>query len=283
MNIVLTLTNYKNLTGSEIYVYELSRELIKKGHKVMILANDIGGDIQAKTKTNIMLHHFFDHPDFVADIVINSQPSPTAYGLTFFPRAVQMQILHSLFDYEEPVIDKGIDRYVAVRPEIKKHWSEKYPELENRIAVIWNGFDEARFNHEGTKSPRRPLKLFVGTFDHLRRNVIMDLVEDSKKEDFDVILCMPFNPFIQEGITLPKNITYLPTRWDIEALVKECTETVGIFIGRTTIEGFLCGKPALIYDVDEIGRVTKKYNMTVPKDLEQFGISYMTDKLLELV
>jgi hypothetical protein len=111
----------------------------------------------------------------------------------------------------------------------------------------------------------------------------MDLLEDAQKEKFDVVYCMPKNYFAEQGLPLPKNVSYYPSRWDVETLVKECSETVGIFIGRTTIEGFLCGKPALIYDVDDRGAVVKKYDMSVPKNLEQFDISYMTDKLLQLV
>lgn len=282
MKIVLTVSNYKNLTGSELYVHDLAEELLARDHEVMILATDVGGTLQEHTHKYIKVHPFYDHPDFPADVVINSQPAPTGYGLTYFPNAKQLQVLHSHLPYEEPVIDKKIIKYVAVRPEVGEFWVNKYKaELENRISVVWNGVSEAKFNTKGTKSPTRPMKLFVGTLDHLRRDVIMDLVKDCVEKGEELTLVLNSNPF--EGHPLPKGVIVLPHRWEIEELVKKCSETAGIYVGRTTIEGWMCGKPALIYDVDEKGHIKSKATYGVPVATSQFSIKYMTDRLLSFI
>ena len=45
---------------------------------------------------------------------------------------------------------------------------------------------------------------------------------------------------------------------EIEKFVKECDETAGILLGRTTIEGWMCGKPSWIYKVDSGGFILSK-------------------------
>lgn len=280
MKIVLTLNNYKYLTGSELWVYTLVTELIKRNHEVTIIANAIGGEIAAKTPSEVALYPFFDHPEMEPDLVISSQPQPTSYALKAFPNAFHMQILHSLLSYEEPVIDDQIKKYVAVRPEIKKYWSEKYPLISSKITVVWNGVDTTRFNEDYIEVINKKWTvLFVGTFDHLRRDVIMDLCKQAAEKDQNLKLVLPVNPF--SDMQAPRNVEVLPTRWNIEELVKECDETAGIFIGRTTIEGWLCGKPGIVYWVDEMGHIEDKATVDVPKDLKPFDSQNMAESILK--
>lgn len=281
MKIVLTLNNYKYLTGSELYVFDVARELLKRNAEVTIIANAIGGEIAAKTPPEVSIYPFFDHPEIEPDLVVSSQPQPTSYALKAFPNAFHMQVLHSVMSFEEPLLDEKIMKYIAVRPEIKKFWTEKYPLLINKVAVVWNGVDITRFNNDYTpKKNEKWTTLFVGTFDHLRRDVIMDLVKDAAEGEKQLLkLVLPVNPFSETN--LPKNVEVLPSRWSIEELVKECDETAGIFVGRTTIEGWLCGKPGLVYDVDEIGHILRKATYEVPKNLELFDSKKMAESILK--
>src|SRR6185503_14670669 len=179
MKIILTLNNYKYLTGSELWVHTLASELVKRKDEVTILANQIGGEIVAKTPSEVAIFPFFDHPEIEPDLVINSQPQPTSYALKTFPNAYHMQVLHSLFVFEEPVLDVQIMKYIAVRPEIKKHWIDKYPEIDMKTALIWNGVNTTRFNMNGVKPPKHFIRLFVGTTDQLRHYALLDLLEEA--------------------------------------------------------------------------------------------------------
>lgn len=280
MKVVLTLNNYKYLTGSELYVFDLARELIKQQHEVTIIANQIGGEIATKTPSEVALYPFFDHPEIEPDLVISSQPQPTSYALKAFPNAFHMQVLHSLLSYEEPVLDDQIKKYIAVRPEIKKHWSEKYPHISSKIAVVWNGVDTDRFNTNYKPIENKKwTTLFVGTFDHLRRDVIMDLVRENAERKGKLILVLPVNPFSESNT--PNEVEVLLSRWNVEELVKQCDETAGIFVGRTTIEGWLCGKPGLVYDVDEMGHILQKATYEVPKNIELFDSKFMAESILK--
>lgn len=280
MKIVLTLSNYKYLTGSELYVFDLARELVKRNAEVTILSNAIGGEIATRTPSEVKIYPFFDHPDIEPDLVINSQPAPTSYALKAFPTAFHMQVLHSLLSYEEPLISDQIKKYIAVRPEIKKHWIEKYPELATKIAVVWNGVDINRFNTDYKPViNKKKVTLFVGTLDHLRRDVITDLMKQAVDKNEILRLVMPVNPFGENPI--PANVEVYSSKWNIEEMVKECDETAGIFVGRTTIEGWMCGKPGLVYDVDEAGHILMKATYGVPKDLTMFDSKFMADSILK--
>jgi hypothetical protein len=50
-------------------------------------------------------------------------------------------------------------------------------------------------------------------------------------------------------------------------------------LGRTTIEGFLCGKPAIIYNVDKTGEITGVSHHEVPEDLSIFDFDNIIDKI----
>jgi len=280
MKVILTLNNYKFLTGSELWVYTLVSELVKRNADVTIIANQIGGEIVTRTPEEVKIYPFFDHPELEPDLVINSQPEPTNYSLKAFPEAFHMQVLHSLLSYEEPLIDEKIKKYIAVRPEIKKFWVEKYPILSSKTAIVWNGVDKSRFNTDYIpKKNEKWTTLFVGTFDHLRRDVIMDLMKEAQENDQLLQLVLPVSPFGDAPV--PPNVELHQSRWNIEKMVKECDETAGIFVGRTTIEGWMCGKPGLVYDVDERGHILQKATYDVPKNLELFGSKYMAESILK--
>ena len=281
MRVILNLSNYNNLTGSEIYVYELARELHKRGAFVSIIANQIGGEIAAKTPKGINLYHFFDHPEIEAELVISSQPNPTTYALSRFRNSKHYQVLHSLLPYEEPILDSKIKKYIAVRPDVAKHWSTKYPEIDKKIKVIWNGVDTRRFNEKNKEMrPNRVFtRLFIGTYDHLRARVVDDLILEAVKNGTYLWLVgdnyPPKNP-------VSENVTHYPATWKTEMYTRACDETAGIFIGRTTIEGFMCGKPGMVYNVDMKGTITDKMTIGVPENRHIFDIKYMTDRILEL-
>ncbi len=43
-----------------------------------------------------------------------------------------------------------------------------------------------------------------------------------------------------------------------------------ILLGRTTIEGWMCGKKGWIYDVDSSGNVLSKELHDIPEDIDKF-------------
>ena len=68
----------------------------------------------------------------------------------------------------------------------------------------------------------------------------------------------------------------------VEKLVQQCDETSGILLGRTTIEGWLCGKGGWIYDIDKYGNILGKSFYSVPDDVEKFRSDNVTKEIIEV-
>jgi hypothetical protein len=80
------------------------------------------------------------------------------------------------------------------------------------------------------------------------------------------------NPFVRY---------YGPTH-SVEGYIHNCSETAGILLGRTTIEGWMCGKKGWIYDVDNEGNIKSKKLFDIPDDLDKFYSSNVTKKIKDI-
>ena len=63
--------------------------------------------------------------------------------------------------------------------------------------------------------------------------------------------------------------------------VKNCSETAGILLGRTTIEGWMCGKSGWIYNVDKYGKIINKEKFDIPDDVIKFDYMEIAKKIKE--
>ena len=77
------------------------------------------------------------------------------------------------------------------------------------------------------------------------------------------------------------NVKYYESTWDVERYVKECEETASILMGRTTIEGWLCGKSGWIYQIDEQGNILSKELNDVPSDVEKYKSENIVSEIIE--
>ena len=233
MRVLLTLENFSYLSGSPLYSFELFRGFREAGHEVDIHSGAIGGELETKAR-EIGVKFGIDGE---YDLWISSQ----AFSASFKVDAKKhFHIYHSEFDCENA--DVRADKYFVVRPLSLR----KYPNAE----ILWNPIDPSRFNEKNTADKR--FILFVGTVDGMRRQAFEETCRIAKAKGLSVKLVgKKFNDW---GI-LPDNATYEPDRWNIEELTKRCTETAGIMYGRTTIEGFMCGKPGHFWEVDHAGNL----------------------------
>ena len=79
-----------------------------------------------------------------------------------------------------------------------------------------------------------------------------------------------------------ENVEYFGESEKVEDYYHKCDVTAGILLGRTTVEGYLCGKPGWIYYVDKKGNIKDKEYTEVPNNLEIFDKKYSIDKFKEL-
>ena len=78
----------------------------------------------------------------------------------------------------------------------------------------------------------------------------------------------------------PNFITHEST-WRVEKYYRQCEIVSGIFLGRTSIEGLLCGKRVLQFDVDTKGNIKKVYWHT-EDNLEKFNKKHVAKSIIDL-
>ena len=289
---------FKNLTGSELYVYELAKNLINMNCDVTVISQ-IGGPLtDMAKKIGIKCVSFEQAPGFkigdgvwqynngkevlksepkvmykVSDVnfdIIHIQHKPVAQKLCeFYPDIDKIYSIHSeIIELENPIKHPSIKKYIAIRPEIKNYIVNDFEIPEEMVEVIYNPIDNEKFKPK--QGQTKPSLLFVGTIDYLRRETIMDLLDYTKQTNKELWLMgedkSNYLPTLQEQ----PNVKYFKPSWSVESLINQCEETAGIQLGRTTIESWMCGKPSWIYKVNSFGVVESKEKFEPPHDLEKY-------------
>ena len=315
LNILIGCLNFNGLTGSEISTMELAKELVSKGCDVTVVSQ-VGGKFELLAKRyGIKTAQISEPPGFKLgdgkwglntpngpqasqpnmlyqvsnpkfDVIHANHTPITERLLQLYPNTPVLNIVRSeVIQLENPVVHDNIKQYVAIRPTIKDHMVNSFGINEKKIDVIYNFFDKSRFyvKKDVKKNTDKEVTLFVGTMDYLRQQAIEDLIEnmDPSKEELWLVgkNSMGYADKLAEEHEFVK---YFPPTNNIEEFYHTCDKTAGIFLGRTTIEGFLCGKPGWIYNVDEGGNIIDKEFTELPKDMSIFDNDANVDRYINL-
>lgn len=316
LKILIGCLSFANLTGSELYVFEMAKELVKKGCEVSICSN-IGLPLsKMATNLGIKLYGLQEPPGFkmgdgkwliqgpqgfqptepnkiykVQDVkfdVLHLNHKPiTEHLLRFYPETDTICTIHSeVLELEVPVIHPQIKKYIAIRPEIKDLLIEKHNIPSEMIDVIYNPIDYTRFKIVNDNNKRNNKRvIFTGTIDYLRKNALLDLIKSTREEGNELWVVgkengVTMQDLITEDAGTFNHVTYHQPTPNVEKLVQQCDETAGILLGRTTIEGWLCGKGGWIYDVDNRGNVLGKTFHDVPSDIDKFRADNVVNEII---
>ena len=309
LKVLLSCLFFKTFTGSEMYVYELARGLKKLNCDVTVLS-DINGPLsKLAQQQGIKVLPFNDAPGYklgdgkwslntpqgqqlsqpnmmykIGEVhydIIHTQHLPVTNQMCqMYPNADKICTIHSeVIELENPVINEKIKKYICIRPEIQDHITTKFEVDKNNTEVIYNPIDTNRFNTKNTSDDG--YVLFVGTLDYLRENTIKDLVEYSKSVYKMLWLVGENKSNYLDDLLKNSHVKHFESTSKVEMFVKNCSETAGILLGRTTIEGWLCGKPGWIYNVDENGYILNKEKHNVPDDIKKFDGLEVAKKIKE--
>lgn len=298
LKVLISCLSFKTFTGSELYVYELAKNLKKLSCNVTILSN-IGGPLtNIAKKDNIKVLSFEEAPGFKLGDgkwgfktdkgIVQSKPnklykvSKVDYDIMhiqhksiaekmveMYPEIDKIYSIHSeVIDLEHPIKDKSILKYIAIRPEIKDFLITEFDINEKDIDIIYNPVDNSKFNVSNKKDGN--YVLFVGTIDYLREKSIFDLVEYSKSVNKELWLVGENKSNYLDELLKNDHVKHFDATWNVEEYVKNSYETAGIQLGRTTIEGWMCGKPSWIYKVDSNGDFLSKEKIDPPSDIEKY-------------
>ena len=311
IKVLIGCINFNGYTGSELYVFELAKELIKQGCDVSVcssLGDPLGtkahrlgiklynlqeppgyklgdGEWEVNTQNGpikSVLNHLYKVEDIQFDVLHLNHKPITEHLLRLYPDVDTICSIHSeVIELEHPVIHPQIKKYIAIRPEIKEFLIERFDISEDMIDVVYNPIDYNRFKPLPVTN-EKPVVLFVGTMDYLREQTIKDLIETTKTDGKDLWLVGKENGIlVADLIGDNTHVTYHGPSGEVEKFVQKCDETAGILLGRTTIEGWLCGKAGWIYDVDSSGMIKSKKLHEVPSDIDKFRADNVAKEIIE--
>lgn len=315
IKVLLGCLSFANLTGSELYVYELAKELVKQNCDVTI-CSQIGNPLGLMaSREGIKLCSLQEPAGFKlgdGKWMLNTQDGkqvPSQQGMLYQVANVNFDIIHlnhkpitehllklypnmpvicsihsEVIALENPVIHNNIKKYIAIRPEIKQHLINKFNIDENKIDIIYNPIDYKRFfkkNYINNRGNKRILS--ISTIDYLRKNMLADLIETTEKEGNELWICGKKNQddYLTGMMQNKNHVKYIEPTFETEKLIHQCDETSGILLGRVTIESWLCGKPAWIYDVDDQGNIKSKKLTYPPDDIEKFRSDLVAKQIIE--
>jgi glycosyltransferase involved in cell wall biosynthesis len=309
IKVLISCLFFRTFTGSELYVYELAKSLIKQNCDVTVLSQ-IGGPLTDMAKRiGIKCLSFEQSPGFklgdgqwgftnekgfqpsqpnvmyrVSDVnydIIHMQHKPVAERMIqFYPEIDKVYSIHSeVIELEDPIKHESIKKYIAIRPEIKEHIVSKFDIDEDMVEVIYNPIDNDKFKPKTVKEEN--YVLFVGTIDYLRKETIMDLIDYTSENNKELWLVGEDKSNYLPQILTNLHVKHLPPTWNVEPYVQKCSETAGIQLGRTTIEGWMCGKPSWIYKVDSGGFILSKEKFDPPSDVEKYYASNVASQIKE--
>jgi glycosyltransferase involved in cell wall biosynthesis len=307
LKVLLSCLFFKTFTGSEMYVYELARGLKKLNCDVTVLSDINGPLAQIAKPQGIKVLGFNEAPGYklgdgkwgfntpqgfqpsqlnnlykISEVdfdIIHTQHTPiTNQMCQMYPNVDKISTIHSeVIELENPVINDTIKKYICIRPEIQEHITSKFEIDLKNTEVVYNPIDVDRFNTKNTKD--NGYVLFVGTLDYLRENTIKDLVEYTESIGKEFWLVGENKSNYLDDLLKNSHVKYHNATNKVEEFVKNCSETAGILLGRTTIEGWMCGKPGWIYNVDESGYILNKEKFDIPKDINKFNSLEVAKKI----
>jgi hypothetical protein len=312
LKVLMGCLSFSELTGSELSNLETAKGLAKNGCDVTVVSANISDNfVNICKKHGIKVYKIDEPPHYkLGDGVwlINTPEGPkpsqknvlyrvnhetfdvihanhtpiTQRLLQLYPESNFVNIVRSeVIDLENPVVDDKIKKYIAIRPSIKDYIINNFDISEDKVEVVYNPFDKDRFKPMVIPSGTdKKVTLFVGTMDYLREKPINDLVRKCKEENKELWLVgKDIKGYAKYLSTIEGHVKYFEPTDKIEEFYHKCDETAGIMLGRTTIEGFLCGKPAIIYDVDKQGEILGSTYHEVPEDLSIFDYDVVIDKI----
>jgi len=299
LKVLICCQFFKNYTGSEVSNYELSRELVKLGCDVTIISSVVGEPLLSKAQKNgVKVYHIASAPNYRInnenqlvfykneidfDIIhINHKPIGEQI-LQMYPNTPAVMHIRSevIPVFEEPIINSNIKKYISIRETITDY-IKTFNISDSNITIIDNPFDTKRFNvnYKQIKN-KKEVVLFIGTIDHLRQRIISDLVWTTQNNNQELWI-IGENILNIDITNMNNHVKYFGVKSNVEDFIKKCDYTAGIFKGRTTIEGFLCGKPGWIYTVNNKGEILNKELQQVPDDIEKYHSNISAKKIHDL-
>ncbi len=232
MKILITNYHLRDLAGSELFTFNLAKELKKRGHQVFVFAPFLGAVAEKIRKYDILVTDDILSLKNESIDIVHAQHNVTAIlARSVFLKTPMVYMSHGILpDLEQPPsVELNISRFIVVSEEIKEHLINRHKIKSEKIEIIRNFVDADRFKQEKSVGVK-PKKLLVLSNHYVDK--VKNVIETACKElGIDVF-----------HIGLPEN----PVD-NVEDYINEAD--IVVTLGRGALEAMACGRNVIIYDM----------------------------------
>lgn len=283
---ILHLLSQQEVTGAETYVESLIAELSRRGHRFLVVSDTMTRPIHADY--HLVRLHRRGWPDRFQSIwkvskivrdekvdLLHAHSRATSWVGTFVSQAARVPLITTVHGIQHRHLSRklfpGFGRIaVVVCPNIRKQLVKEMGMDPNRVVVIPNGIDLARFRPDSSGEVPGPVLLFLGRISGPKRQALKRFIG----EVLEGILSHPIEARLhvvgrmdeREGLEKAVRpllkyfgkgcVSFLGYQEDVPSILKSARVVLGS--GRVVLEAMASGKPVVaLGETDYLGVLTE--------------------------
>ena len=283
MKILIGCLFFRQYTGSELYCLYLAKELKRRGFDVTVAGMYIHLPITSEAAFYgikvVELSQLTGDEQF--DIIHCQHKPVTEHLCQLYPTTPKVATIHSIvYDLERPVKHDSIKHYVAIAKHEREFIISNYGIPSDKVSTIYNPVDSSKFNKDNTTED--DFVLLAGTVDYMRKQMIYDASQWAKDNGKRFVLIGYDHGDYLSDLRKARDIIYYQPIPNIEMMVKSCYIACGLFIGRTTIEAWMCGKSVLSYKFNASGGIVSREVLAPPSDIDLYSSDRVAESLITI-
>ena len=283
MKILIGCLFFRQYTGSELYCLYLAKELKRRGFDVTVAGMYIHLPITSEAAFYgikvVELSQLTGDEQF--DIIHCQHKPVTEHLCQLYPTTPKVATIHSIvYDLERPVKHYSIKHYVAIAKHEREFIITNYGIPSDKVSTIYNPVDSSKFNKDNTTED--DFVLLAGTVDYMRKQMIYDASQWAKDNGKRFVLIGYDHGDYLSDLRKARDIIYYQPIPNIEMMVKSCHLACGLFIGRTTIEAWMCGKSVLSYKFNASGGIVSREVLAPPSDIDLYSSDRVAESLITI-
>jgi hypothetical protein len=226
MRILLTSDSLAQRAGSSLYVLEVARELLARGHEPIAFSSELGDVATELRNASIPVIQDVSQLTLAPDIIHGQHHVETTQALLKFPDVPAVSLVHGWLPWEEtPLKHPRILRYVAVDKLCHQRLTTEAGIAPEQIDLVYNFVDLRRFLPRGPL-PSVPSRALLFSNYASEQNIVPIVREACKRMGLtlDIVGLESHNVTDQPQQLLPQyDVVFAKARAALEALASGCS------------------------------------------------------------